>query len=72
MTPDERLLYTSIIDGILNTADLTTVTRKKIRAGLENGMGGKDLSAQKVAPSLLPIAARQASDTDIRRTPSRS
>ncbi|KAH7369475.1 SWIB/MDM2 domain-containing protein [Plectosphaerella cucumerina] len=53
LSSDEQSLYTSIIDGILKTADLTTVTRKKIRAGLESQLGGKDLSAQKNAIKTL-------------------
>jgi len=40
--------YTQIIDGILSTVDLETVTRKKIRSGLEAALGGKDLSDHKV------------------------
>lgn len=56
LSPEERLLYTSIIDGILDTADLTTITRKKIRAGLQAQLGGKDLGDQKVLP--LAIASR--------------
>lgn len=53
LSADEQAQYTSIIDGILKTADLTTVTRKKIRAGLESQLGGKDLSAQKNAIKTL-------------------
>ncbi|EXF84785.1 DEK C terminal domain-containing protein, partial [Colletotrichum fioriniae PJ7] len=45
--------YTAIIDGILATADLTTITRKKIRLGLEKALGGKDLTAQKDAIKAL-------------------
>jgi chromatin remodeling complex protein RSC6 len=45
---EEESRYTSIIDAILATADLNTVTRKKIRLGLEKALGGKDLSEQKV------------------------
>jgi len=48
VTPEEETKYTSIIDAILATADLNTVTRKKIRLGLERALGGKDLSEQKV------------------------
>ncbi|OLN87410.1 Upstream activation factor subunit spp27 [Colletotrichum chlorophyti] len=53
LSPDEEAKYTSIIDGILATADLTTVTRKKIRLGLETALGGKDLSDQKDAIKAL-------------------
>lgn len=41
--------YTQLVDAILSTADLETVTRKKVRKGLEKALGGKDLSDQKVA-----------------------
>ncbi len=51
MTDEETGAYTRIIDGILASADLETVTRKKIRQGLEEAID-KDLSAQKVRPSL--------------------
>lgn len=47
VTNDEVLQYTSIIDHILKTSDLDTVSRKKVRKGLEQQLG-KDLSAQKV------------------------
>lgn len=50
--PEERQRYTSIIDGILATADLSTISRKRIRQGLETSLGGKDLSEQKVRHSL--------------------
>ncbi|KAI0021711.1 hypothetical protein F4780DRAFT_277025 [Xylariomycetidae sp. FL0641] len=53
LTQDEETRYTQIIDGILATADLETVTRKKIRMGLENALGGKDLSEQKNAIKAL-------------------
>lgn len=39
--------YTSVIDHILKTSDLATVSRKKVRRGLEVELG-KDLSDQKV------------------------
>jgi upstream activation factor subunit UAF30 len=48
VTPQETNEYTNIIDSILATADLETISRKKIREGLEAELGGKDLSAQKV------------------------
>lgn len=48
MSPEERSRYTAIIDAILATADLETISRKKIRQGLETSLGGKDLSEQKV------------------------
>jgi upstream activation factor subunit UAF30 len=49
VTPEEKSQYTAIIDAILATADLETISRKKIRHGLETSLGGKDLSEQKVA-----------------------
>ncbi len=48
VSPEERSRYTAIIDAILATADLETISRKKIRQGLETSLGGKDLSEQKV------------------------
>ena len=48
VTTEEKLQYTAIIDAILATADLETISRKKIRQGLETSLGGKDLSEQKV------------------------
>ncbi len=48
VTNEERVAYTRIIDGILASADLETVTRKKIRQGLEEAID-KDLSEQKVS-----------------------
>jgi upstream activation factor subunit UAF30 len=47
VTDEETRTYTRIIDGILATVDLQTVTRKKIRQGLEAAID-KDLSDQKV------------------------
>lgn len=48
VSPEERQRYTDIIDAILATANLETISRKKIRQGLETSLGGKDLSEQKV------------------------
>lgn len=48
MSEAEEAQYTSIIDAILATADLATVSRKKVRQGLEKALGGKDLADQKV------------------------
>ncbi|OTB07487.1 hypothetical protein M426DRAFT_239160 [Hypoxylon sp. CI-4A] len=53
LTAEDKARYTEIIDGILATADLETVTRKKIRMGLEAALGGKDLSEQKNAIKAL-------------------
>ncbi|GAO19331.1 uncharacterized protein UV8b_05231 [Ustilaginoidea virens] len=54
---EERQRYTAIIDDILATADLETISRKKVRQGLEARLGGKDLSEQKDAIKRL-IEAR--------------
>ncbi|KAK4162420.1 upstream activation factor subunit spp27 [Cladorrhinum sp. PSN259] len=56
LTDEETDSYSRIIDGILAAADLQTVTRKKIRQGLEAAIG-KDLSDQKEAIKSL-IEAR--------------
>lgn len=53
LTPEEERRYTQIIDGILATVDLETVTRKKIRDGLSAALGGKDLTEQKAAIKTL-------------------
>ncbi|KAI1495450.1 hypothetical protein F5X99DRAFT_141595 [Biscogniauxia marginata] len=53
LTAEEEARYTEVIDSILATADLETVTRKKIRMGLEDALGGKDLSEQKDAIKTL-------------------
>ncbi|KAI6093429.1 SWIB-domain-containing protein [Hypoxylon rubiginosum] len=53
LTAEEEARYTEVIDGILATADLETVTRKKIRMGLETAIGGKDLADQKNAIKAL-------------------
>lgn len=57
MTAEEETRYTQIIDKILATADLETVTRKKIKLGLQSALGGKDLDEQKVN---LTLSARMA------------
>ncbi|KAG5930605.1 hypothetical protein E4U53_002198 [Claviceps sorghi] len=57
LASDERRRYTEIIDDILATADLETISRKKVRQGLETRLGGKDLSEQKDAIKQL-IEAR--------------
>ncbi|KAK4172725.1 SWIB/MDM2 domain-containing protein [Triangularia setosa] len=67
LTDDETTEYSRIIDGILAAADLQTVTRKKIRQGLEAAIE-KDLSDQKEAIKKL-IEARfdavSANDVDV-------
>ncbi|OAQ59370.1 SWIB/MDM2 domain-containing protein [Pochonia chlamydosporia 170] len=57
VSSDERERYTRIIDDILATADLETISRKKVRQALEGRLGGKDLSEQKDAIKRL-IEAR--------------
>ncbi|KAM7192151.1 SWIB/MDM2 domain containing protein [Naviculisporaceae sp. PSN 640] len=56
LSAEEKSEYTRIIDDILAKSDLQTVTRKKIRQGLEAAID-KDLSDQKVAIKIL-IEAR--------------
>ena len=56
MTPEERDRYTLIIDEILGSADLETISRKKIRQGLQAALGGQDLSDQKVCNLSTSIA----------------
>ncbi|KAI1120851.1 DEK C terminal domain-containing protein [Nemania abortiva] len=53
LTADEEARYTKIIDRILATADLETVTRKKIRLGLQAELGGRDLNEQRDAIKAL-------------------
>lgn len=48
VSSEERERYTKIIDDILATADLETISRKKVRQSLESRLGGQDLSEQKV------------------------
>lgn len=48
VSSEERERYTKIIDDILATADLETISRKKVRQSLEIRLGGQDLSEQKV------------------------
>ncbi|KEY67052.1 hypothetical protein S40285_03113 [Stachybotrys chlorohalonatus IBT 40285] len=55
LNADELAKYTSIIDAILSTSDLETITRKNIRAALETALGGKDLSEQKDAIKQLIV-----------------
>ncbi|KAH6958044.1 SWIB/MDM2 domain-containing protein [Fusarium avenaceum] len=57
LTTEELERYTAIIDNILETSDLETISRKKIRQGLEDALGGQDLSEQKSAIKRL-IEAR--------------
>lgn len=58
MSSEERRQYTAIIDGILATANLETISRKKIRQGLETSLGGKDLSEQKVRSEYQHVTIR--------------
>ncbi|CAN8099732.1 unnamed protein product [Discula destructiva] len=52
LNSDEVDQYTRVIDHILKTSDLATVSRKKVRKGLETELG-KDLSDQKDAIKIL-------------------
>ena len=47
VSAEDKAEYTRIIDGILASADLQTVTRKKVRQGLEATLA-RDLSEHKV------------------------
>lgn len=49
MSSDDNKRYTALIDDILSTADLETISRKKVRQALEAALGGKDLSEQKAS-----------------------
>jgi chromatin remodeling complex protein RSC6 len=72
LTSEERQRYTSIIDAILATADLETISRKKIRQGLETSLGGQDLSAQKTAIKELIEARFDAVSTVVEPAPESS
>ncbi|KAJ4113223.1 hypothetical protein NW768_011499 [Fusarium equiseti] len=68
LTPEELERYTAIIDDILETSDLETISRKTIRKGLENALGGQDLSENKNAIKRLIEArfdAASGADTGI-------
>ncbi|KAK0625423.1 hypothetical protein B0T17DRAFT_617516 [Bombardia bombarda] len=67
LSAEEKAEYTRIIDGILAAADLETVTRKKIRSGLEAAIG-KDLNSQKVAIKSLIEARFDAISTNATQT----
>ncbi|KAL2261661.1 hypothetical protein VTK26DRAFT_3676 [Humicola hyalothermophila] len=67
LTDEERETYTRIIDGILATSDLQTVTRKKIRQGLEEAID-KDLSEQKIAIKNLIEARFDAISSQVSQT----
>jgi len=49
VSSDDNKRYTALIDDILSTADLETISRKKVRQALEAALGGKDLSEQKAS-----------------------
>ncbi|KAK3384935.1 hypothetical protein B0H63DRAFT_173864 [Podospora didyma] len=63
LSSEEKRNYTRLIDGILAAADLQTVTRKKIRQGLEAAIN-KDLSSQKNAIKSLIEARFDAVSAD--------
>ena len=52
VTEEDKARFIPIIDSILLVADLQTITRGKIREGLELAIG-RDLTEQKVLPSHL-------------------
>ncbi|KUJ22868.1 SWIB-domain-containing protein [Mollisia scopiformis] len=62
LLPAERAQYSAIIDNILNKADLTTISRKKIMAELATTLG-KDLSHQKEAVKSLILERFQIAET---------
>ncbi|KAK3990922.1 upstream activation factor subunit spp27 [Cladorrhinum sp. PSN332] len=68
LTDEETDSYSRIIDGILAAADLQTVTRKKIRQGLEAAIG-KDLSDQKEAIKSLIEARFDAASSNTAAIP---
>lgn len=51
----EEKKFAAIIDAILETADLETISQRKVRQALEGRLGGRDLSDQKVRS--LPVPA---------------
>ncbi|KAF3005397.1 hypothetical protein G7054_g5630 [Neopestalotiopsis clavispora] len=69
LSAEEERNYTHIIDGILATANLETISRKKIREGLETALGGKDLRDQKTAIKLLIEERFDAISTDPETAP---
>ncbi|EFW99809.1 swib mdm2 domain containing protein [Grosmannia clavigera kw1407] len=69
LSDEEEQRYTHLIDAILETADLLTVTRKKVRKGLEKALGGKDLSEQKEAIKALIEARFDAINSQSLSTP---
>lgn len=52
--PSEKAQYSAIIDDILATSDLNTISARRIRAELETKLG-VDVSEKKV--SLFPVAS---------------
>lgn len=68
LTEVEKAEYTSVIDNILSSADLKTVTRKNVRRGLEAAIN-RDLSAQKDAIKKLIEARFDAISGDTEAIP---
>ncbi|KAK4096556.1 SWIB-domain-containing protein [Parathielavia hyrcaniae] len=68
LTHEEKESYTRIIDGILAAADLETVTRKKVRKGLEEAIN-KDLGDQKDAIKALIEARFDAISNEVEQVP---
>ncbi|TVY81728.1 Upstream activation factor subunit spp27 [Lachnellula suecica] len=71
LTPAEQAQYSAIIDGILASADLQTISAKQIRKGLAAQLG-TDLSEQKEAVQFLILqrfdAASNAQDDPLPST----
>jgi upstream activation factor subunit UAF30 len=59
VSSEDKKHYTAIIDDILSTADLETISRKKVRQGLEAALGGKDLSEQKASKHGRTVGRRR-------------
>ncbi|CAG9952450.1 unnamed protein product [Clonostachys rosea f. rosea IK726] len=49
LSNSEEKKFAAIIDAILETADLETISQRKVRQALEGRLGGRDLSDQKDA-----------------------
>ena len=63
VSPEREASYVSIIDCILATSDLNTISEKRIRKGLEVAVND-DLTDQKVNPGHLSPPDREQSTYD--------
>ena len=61
VSPEREASYVSIIDCILATSDLNTISEKRIRKGLEAAVND-DLTNQKVSPDHLPPIGSRTPD----------